>query len=245
MKWVGKLWLSLLKLRDSIMGTREINLQQGGQFNDNSKLRGIDELGKSSNYSGDALATYFRLKQAFALYDGATDIASYEETFTQNTHLDVRLGFSGPLTDENYFPAEYGTLMINDESAPAATKFDFRSLPLGAFIEFDIEFTVLANEAIGDAINPSEQFSIDVKFIYPNGDQEIKTVTAKSTYFSFIGSNNVNLFNRVKMTFSTYIKNTLTDSLLGGYIEIDESGSPIENQDHTHTIKNLIVRAKL
>lgn len=196
-----------------------------------------EETGKTTQITVDQVATYAQTmgtgKQA--IYDGATDLAPYQESFlTGDSTFDLRLGFSGPRTDETYFPTSLGTLMVNQFSAPAKSSFDFRFLSQGLFVKFEVSFIASMEDSGFNTITPNENNNFNLIAEYPNGDTEIISFVVPTATNA-----GVKAFTNHKFTFSTYIKDELTDSLLGGglFIQSLEAGTDIV------TISDLKVRA--
>jgi len=238
-----KWYLCFVKfIRRIIMG-KEINLSLDSTLDGSERVRGIDENGRSVNFSIITLRDFFKRSQSFAIYDGAEDGIPFHETFNFGSGQDIRLGFSGSRTEESLFPAEYGSILKNIESAPAASVFDFRLLPLGFFMSFDVEFTCYMTEQNGDPQTPYKNYSVDVELTYPNGETEIKTVNAYSTYTNLDPIDQV-WKTKAKLTFSTYIKDLLTDALIGGKIRVLENGLA-DGSPYIINVDDLIVRVKI
>ena len=216
---------------------REITLNPETIINDDYYIRGINDAGESVIIPARSVSSYASTSQSFAIYDAATNLAEYSETITNSSakELDVRLEFSGSRTEESYFP--YGAVMNNQESAPAASVFDFRLLGLGTFLKFDIEFNLKFANDNGHRLDLDYLFYVECQ--YPNGDVERRTFKIPNDY----KVTTTEVLNDMKLSFSTYIKDTLTDSLMGGKIVygiIDDLAA-----FQIITIKDLIVRVKL
>ena len=206
-------------------------------------VRIVDENGKSASVPISVFQSYIIVNQRFALYDAATPdpgSVAYSETLS-NTSLTtqvipVRLEF-GPLTDEDYFPVDYQGVLTNQAAAPAKTEFDFRNLPLGTFVEFDVEFDLRLADDSGNRLDMNLLFYKECQ--YPNGDIERQTLQIPNDYI--VATPEVR--NNIKLTFSSYIKTALTDQLVGGGIEF----GIIDDLSATEilTVNDLIVRAKL
>jgi len=219
---------------------REYKLTKDYVLGGEEYVRIVDENNKSVIAPISVVQSFIVANQRFAIYDGASDTVPFAMLFNTGTAAtqDIRLEFSGPLTEEDYWPPVFNAAFFNDESAPSATKFDFRNLPLGTFVEFDVEFTAKLGDDSGDMVDKS--VSLFCIATYPNGTTERKVFSIPNDYFAALTPA---IENPVKLTFSTYIKDILTDSLLGGqfefYVDNDLSGSLSLN------IKNFKIQAKL
>lgn len=206
----------------------------------NEIVIGSNDDGETANYSISDIAAYAQTDGTgrMTLYDGSTDTVAYSDTFIIGTNLPLRLGFSGPLTDNTFFPSKFGTLMSNQFSSPAKSSFDFRFLTLGIFIEFDVEFDIKIETTGAAVISPNIDYSFDLKATFPNLTEEVVSMTIKSTNVALDGT----LTHSVKARFATYIKEELTDSLIGG-------GFDLESKDFgttdVVTITNLKIRAMI
>lgn len=177
-------------------------------------LASSEETGKTTQISVRDLSEYIQTRGTgkIAVYDGATDVAPYSETFIAGTQVfDLRLGLSGPLSDDQFFPEVYGTIMTNQLSAPAKSEFDFRFLPLGTMIEFDVEFLAVVQDSGSGTISPNEDHNFNLVVEYPNGTQDLQSFVMKTATNAGLG-----LATSHKFRFVTYIKDELTDSLIGG-----------------------------
>lgn len=204
------------------------------------RLIGTDEKGETKTYSVESIAAYAQTAGTgrMVIYDGATVGADYEEDFTIGSLHNIRLGFTGPLTDSDYFPSIYGQLLKNDFPSPAISNFDFRFLSLGLFIEFEVEFVISVRTSGDGLINPNKDYSFDLRASYPNGDTDARSFTIRTTN----QSNGATLFSSVKLRFSTYIKDEAEDLLIGGGFEL--FSKDVTTTDVV-TINNLIVRAMI
>lgn len=206
-------------------------------------VRMVDENGKSVLVPISVVQAFVSTNQRFALYDGAVatvpgPFAQYSEQFSGGnfTHK-PRLEF-GDLTDETYWPDTYAGLLVNLDSAPDATIFDFRNLPLGTFVQFDIELNLKYGDDNGFRID--EQFVFFYKMTYPNLSTETRTFTIPSDFIAATPAS----VHFLKMSFSAYIKNATQDQLRGGEMEYGVVDT-LTGGTRILTVKDLIVRAKL
>ena len=183
-------------------------------------VRMIDKDGKSVAVPIASFDNYIQRASYFDIIDGATDISSYSESFGNVAGIDlpIRFGISGPLSDDTYWPEIYGPLISNQASAPASSSFDFRLLTnLGTYITFDIEFKLRLGDDGGNRINLS--YPLIAEFTMPNGDIISREVTVPNDYI--VATTAVKY--GYKITFSTYIKDLLLDSLVGGNMRLYSS----------------------
>lgn len=207
------------------------------------KVIGSNDNGDTANYSIRDIAAYAQTDGTgrIAIFDGATDIAEYRLTTIVVDDAPLRFGLSGSLTDIRFFPSKYGEMFVNWLSPPNKSAFDFRFLPLGLFIEFDLEFDVECTLSNGNPISALDSYSFDVVAEYPNLTVERQTIVLKVVNEQ--GPAGV-LMHHVKLRFSTYIKEVLTDSLLGGGFEI-QPVSKTGGATDLYEITNLKVTARI
>ena len=205
------------------------------------RLIGTNDNGETANFSIRDVAAYAQAEGTgrMALYDGATVGDDYEKIFGNEPAADfpARLEFTGALNDETFFPDKYGTIVKNINSAPASSSLDFRFLPLGLFIEFDVEFTVKFADDSGNRLDKGIVLFYEMTF--PNGTIQTRQFMVPHDY---IVATNAHTHN-VKFSFSTYMKTLLTDALVGGnmrFYTMDAFGAT-----EILTIKDLTIRVKV
>lgn len=222
---------------------REIKMTKDTTLSGDEYIRGIDSDGKSVIIPIEVIQSFISVNQRFAIYDGAAwteggGTVPFNLSFSDElVNQDIRLEFTGLLTEEDYWPPAFNAAFFNDESAPNPTKFDFRNLPLGTFVEFDLEFDLRLGDDSGDRIDKNLKLFCD--FVYPNGNTETREYNIPNDYIVATSAE----YNPVKLSFSTYIKATITDSVLGGYVKlrcVDSLGAT-----EILTIKDLVIQAKL
>lgn len=194
--------------------TKDENLQA------NDEVLGTDSTdGKTVNFPLYALKNYIENGGGglFQVFDGATDLDPFSLELLY-VEQNIRLGLTGDLTETQFFPVAYGNLLVNDDPDPAGTQFDFRFLPQATFIRFFLNCVIHIDDTSGDFIDPAT-FVMRIKFTYPNGSVDVRDVIIESTYFDTIGNEQI-LDQNVNLEFSTYIKDPVMDSFLGGNISV-------------------------
>jgi len=230
----------VLHIKNVIMGVNGTYPTENPLTGGDKILASSEETGKTTQITVDQLATYIQTEGTgkLAVYDGATDLATYDENFLVGDTEFIRLGFSGPKTNENWFPESYGRLMVNDEAAPAGSKFDFRFLPAGQYVEFEVDFGISILDTGNGVITPNVDYNFLIEAHWPNGtvdSQTFKVPTSSSI-------TNGQVINNYRFRFTTLIDDVLTDSLLGGYIAI--GGQDGATTDKVRMI-NLLVTARI
>lgn len=210
-----------------INGTYDVD----SDINPEDQFLGVSsETGQTVQYTMADITRYIASNGLgrIAVYDGATDLAAYSQAITYPTPRQVRLGLSGALTNETNFPSNYGSLLVNQYSIPAGTSFDFRFLPQGLVLSFDIAFKAKVTTDGGALTASADNPRVLVEFEVPNGDIQRRIVQLYSDYEITTGVREI-LDNYFQVSFSTFINDEVLDSLLGGQIRVsllDELTSP-------------------
>ena len=178
-----------------------------------SLFRGIDPENKSVNFTDAAVSTFFSTARSFAIYDADSDTTPYNKTFSNVPDFseEIRFGFTGDKTEEQYFP--FDPIIVNTLSDPNPSQFDFRDIPKGVLLQFDIEFTVRIY-ATGVGTQVDKPYLMYFDFEYPNGD--IQTKAFQLPYTTEL--TRVAQSMPTKLSFYSYIKDDALDQLLGGKI---------------------------
>jgi len=178
-----------------------------------SLFRGIDPENKSVNFTDAAVSTFFSTARSFAIYDADSDTTPYNKTFSNVPDFseEIRFGFTGDKTDEQYFP--FDPIIVNTLSDPNPSQFDFRDIPKGVLLQFDIEFTAkIYDTSTGDTID--KFYFMYFEFEYPNGDKQTKSFELPYT----INYQDRADFLKTNLSFYSYVKDEDLDQLLGGKI---------------------------
>jgi len=198
-------------------------------INPEDQLLGVDSVtGKTVQYTMSDVTRYVASGGLgrIAVYDGATDVAAFSASVAYGTPRQIRFGLTGALTNEGNFPSNYGSLLVNQYSAPQGTSFDFRFLPQGVVLSFDFAFNAKITDDAGALV--AEDLRILVEFETPNGNIQKRIVQIYSDYEVTSGTMAI-LDNYTNLTFSTFINDVELDSLLGGQVRVsllDEPTSP-------------------
>lgn len=198
---------------------KEILLPESTALTGQEKVRMIDKDGRSVQVPLPSFNNYVSRASYYSIFDGDTDVLAWSESTSNVAAIDepLRLGFSGPLTDADYWPLAYGDVLENSISAPASSNFDFRlftEADLGSFLSFDFELSARLHDDNGFRLNRALPLIFEVTF--PNGDVKTETIIIPNEFIAATSA----VTHSFRVTFTTYINNVLLDSLQGGSIRV-------------------------